>query len=221
MLKYLFLVLTLLACSVAQANGPWKVEFQDIKLPTQEVLEHDVWNGPSAPSTNVVLAVTPLNTNLATIVTSFSGQPDVPRNIQLSPWATTGAIGAGTVIVQGTNYLGQPITENMLFGAAQGSTVVGLQAFRSVTSVQFPATTNSGARIAIGVGSSLGLRRCVDNPGDLAFTEYGGVYETTRAVMRAGSATAVSFNTLQPNGTLDGAHRIDALYFQNFRCSGN
>lgn len=218
MLKKLFLVLTLLACSVAQAGGPWKVEFQDIKLPTQVVLEHDVFLAPAAPSTNAVLPVTALNTNLPTIITSFSGQPDVPRNITVAPWATTGAIGAGNVVVTGTDALGGVISENLLFGAGQGSTVVGLKAFKTLTSVQVPATTNSGAKLSIGVGSSLGIRRCVDRPGDLAWTEYGGVYETTRAVMRAGSATAVSLNTVQPNGTLDGAHRIDVLYFQNYRC---
>lgn len=60
----------------------------------------------------------------------------------------------------------------------------------------------------------------MDRQGDVSFSEFDGAYETTRGTVRADS-TLVSKNLFQPNGTMNGAKRVDLLYIQNYRCYGN
>lgn len=226
--QFLPLLFGLLSHAALASGGPWAVNYQNIKLPTQKVVEHARWWAPQGSSTNLLTGgpsslggTIALNNFLPTLVTSFAAQPDLARNIQISPWATTGGIGAGPVVISGTNIFGNPISETLTFVSQNGATVVGAKAFKTVTSVLFPATINSGANVAIGTGNSIGILHCVDQAGDLVQTVYGGAYETSRAVLNAGNSVAIESNTVQPHGTLDGAHQVDVYYFQNYRCFGN
>lgn len=210
-------LLTAMFASTALAGGPWKVNFQDQKNPSQFFVEHDQWANPLASSATRLKSGTSIGTSTATSISTFTAQPDFARNIILTPGGTTANVGAGTAVVSGLNIFGKAISENFTIGATQSTAVTGNKAFKSVSSVTFPAATGSGVTLSIGIGTKLGLRRCLDKLGDYAWSVYGGEYESTRGTV-ASSAINIESNTFIPNGTEDGAHNVDIYYLQNFRC---
>lgn len=111
---------------------------------------------PQASSATALMGATAANTSLATTYTPVPN-PDVPRNITLTLAGTTGNIGAGNAVVTGTNVNGAVITENIVVTAATGGLLSGNKAFKTVTSVLFPATTGAGVTVSIGYGPKLGI----------------------------------------------------------------
>lgn len=219
---FIFLV-TLLVMTFASnsfANGPWDVRFQNLKLPSQALMEHYTWSAPALGSTTLLLSASNANNGSATTFSSFLAQPDFPRNIVITPGGSTSKVGAGTAVVSGTNIYGKSISENFTISSTQNSATTGAKAFASVSSVSFPATTGGNVNVNVGVGSKLGLIRCVNNAGDYVFSELNGVYDATRGTL-AVSSSAVESNTFSPNGAMDGAKNVDLFYVQNFRCYGN
>lgn len=153
----------------------------------------------------------------AVTISTFLAQPDLPRNITITPGGTTADVGAGDIIVTGTNIYGATITETVAVAANASAAVATTKAFKSVTSVLLPGEDSPfGATWSIGVGDVLGLDRCMDG-NNVLFATFVGVYETTRPTVTF-SATAVESNTVDINGTLDGAKDIDLYYIENYSC---
>ena len=91
---------------------------------------------------------------------TLAAQPDVPRNITVTVTAGGTADTMGTITVTGTNAIGQVITEAIV--PVAGSTVAGLKAFKTVTSVVgagwvIDAVEGTKDTIKVGVGTVLGL----------------------------------------------------------------
>lgn len=191
--------------------------YQDVKLPTQAMLEHVTLTAPVAASSTLLKNAAAANNGASTTISSFSAQPDVARNIVITPGGTTANVGAGTAVVSGTNVFGKSISENFTISAAQSSASTGSKAFKTVTSVVFPATTGASVTISVGTGSKLGMPRCLNHAGEYVFSEFAGAYDSTRGTM-AVNATAVESNTFIPNSSLDGSSNVDVFYVQNFRC---
>jgi hypothetical protein len=214
-----FLILALVSLYGANAiAAPLKPYYQDIKLPTQAMLEHQTWTLPIVATANYI-ATTQNVTNASgtTTVTSFAHQPDYPRNITITTGGTTASIAAGTAVVTGTNFFDQTITENFTISADQNGATTGNKAFKTVTSVVFPAGDGASATFTVGVGSKLGMKRCSDEAGYYVFSVFNSAYETTRGTM-AVSSTAIESNTFAPNGTMDGAKPVELFFVQNYRC---
>jgi hypothetical protein len=194
---------------------------RDIKLPSQAILEHQTITTPIVATTNRVLSTNAGPTSAdALVITSFTAQPDVPRNLTITPTGTTTDVESCVITVTGTNFSGATITEDFTFAANANTAQTGNKAFKTVSSVSFPADCESGGFAAtwiIGVGTKLGLNHCVDKAGYLAFSVFDGAYETTRGTM-AVHATAIESNTFIPNGTPDAAKNVEVFYVQNFRC---
>lgn len=223
MKSFLFILtfsIFILSANTAFANGPWNRFFQDAKFPSQAQTEHQVWVNPAAASASLLGSGVAITNGSATTISTFSAQPDFPRNITLTPTGTTANVGAGTAVVTGTNIYGKVITENFTIASTQSTATVGAKAFKTVSSVVFPAATGTGVTLSIGSGSKLGVLRCMTNAGDYDFSEFGGVYETTRGTI-GNNASLIESNTFTPNGSMDGAHNVDLFYIQNFRCYGN
>lgn len=214
---FFIMLMTLLFAEVSHAGFPMQRLFQDIKLPSQAQAEHDSWTAPAASSASLLKSGQSLTSGSVTTVSTFTAQPDFPRNIVLTTGGTTASVGAGTAVVSGTNYFGSAITENFTITAAQNGATTGAKAFKTVSSVQFPAATGSGATFSIGSGTKFGIKRCMDKAGFYEFSVFNSAYETTRGTM-AVSATAIESNTFIPNGTPDGTKDLDLFYIQNFRC---
>lgn len=86
-------------------------------------------------------------------VTTAIANPSMPRNIIIKGNA---AGIAGDVVITGTNYAGEVITETIALNAANA--VEGVKAFKTVTKINLPAKTNSsGDTVSIGTGEKLGL----------------------------------------------------------------
>lgn len=215
-----FVALLLLAftqSASADLGGPWKILFQNQKMPTQAMLEHYVWSGPAAASaTGIAASKVIASTGGATLITSGLADIAVARNVTLTPTGTTANVAAGTAVVTGKSINGAAISENFSITSAQSSATTGSKAFKSVTSVSFPQASGSGVTLSIGIGSKLGIPHCMDRAGEYVFSEFNSVYDTTRGTMAVSSAAAES-NTFTSNTSLNGS-RVDLFYVQNFRC---
>ncbi len=216
-----FLSLVLAICFSFEAHAVNKRWFQDIKLPTQQMIEKQVVGAPIATITTRIKSgyAGPTSTAAVTL-TSFAAQPDVARNLTITPAGTTGDVEACTVVVTGTNISGATITENFAFLADASTATVGNKAFKTVTSVLWPANCESGgfaATWSIGVGEKIGINHCLAQAGHTVFSTVAGAYETTRATI-ANDATHVESNTADYNGTMNGSNAFELFYIQNFLC---
>ncbi len=219
----LFLIpflLTLLSPGSAFAINA-RVLRQDVKPATQSMLEHRSIDNAIVASTNYIKASFAGATAATAIsYTTFNNQPDVPRALTITPGSTTSAVEACTITVTGTNIFGATITEDFVFADNASTATVGTKAFKTVSSVAFPADCEAGSFDAswiVGVADVLGLHRCMDNAGDVGWVVFDGSYEATRPTVVA-HASHVHSNTIDINGTLNGAKDIDAYFVQNWRC---
>lgn len=146
-----------------------------------------------ASSATAVLGATALTADAGgqDIVVGITN-PDVPRNVT----ATANAAGcAGDVVVTGTNWAGEVITDTIaLAGAAE---IAGVKAFATVTAVHLPPETHAGTdTVSIGVGNCLGLQRPIAAAGD--------VVEVARKAAAAAEYTIEATGTVNvANGTVD------------------
>lgn len=195
--------------------------FQDVKLPTQGVVEQQSFTNLLAASTTRVLSGNAGATSAAAAtVTSFAAQPDSPRNLVITPGGTTTDIEACVITVSGTNIFDKAITEAFTFTPNQNTAVTGAKAFKTVTSVAFPANCESGAFAAtwsVGIGEKIGLKRCMAEAGAWIQSSIDGAYEATRATVAA-DADEVEKNTADFNGAMDGSSDFKAYFIQNYGC---
>lgn len=195
--------------------------YRDLKPATQVMIERQDFGSPVAASADYSKAAYAGATSAAAVtLSSFTAQPDVPRNIVITPGGTTTDIENCIIVVNGTNYFGKSISENFVFAANASTDTTGAKAFKSLSSVVFPANCESGgfaATWSIGIGEKIGLKRCMANAGDWIWSQVGGAYESTRATI-ANSATAVESNTADFNGTMNGSNAFLGFFIQNFAC---
>jgi len=107
-------------------------------------------------------AITDAGDGTASTVTTGFTDPPCPRNITATSDDVTGDnadVKAVQVIVTGTNYLDEVITETLpVFTVNSSDTVAGASAFKTVTQVVIPAMdTPYDATVSIGFGDILGL----------------------------------------------------------------
>jgi hypothetical protein len=111
------------------------------------------WTAPDAPAVATVLAATLLTAAVQTISTGITN-PDFPRVLSI-----TGGDGnvTGNVVITGTNIRGETVTDTI---ASSGTdTVVGVVAFKTVSSIQLPVYAVAGTEtISVGITDKLGLQ---------------------------------------------------------------
>lgn len=194
---------------------------QDVKLPTQGVIEQQSFTNLLAATTNTVLNGNAGSTSAAiATVTTFAGQPDSPRNLRVLPGGTTTDVEACDVVITGTNIFDKVITETFSFLANASTETVGNKAFKTVTSVVFPANCESGAFAAtwsVGLGEKIGLKRCMAEAGAWIQSSLNGAFESTRATVVA-NASAVESNTADFNGAMNGTNDHKGYFIQNYGC---
>jgi len=153
-------------------------------------------NAIAASATAVHAAVT-LTAAAQTIITAITS-PAAPRNVTI----TSNAAGiAGNVVVKGTNYSGETITETIALNGT--TTVAGTKAFATVTSIALPIKTNaSGDTVSVGLGSALGLPyELAHNAVLMGFVD--NVKESTAPTVTT-SSTAIESNTVTLATALSG-----------------
>lgn len=218
-----YLKFTLLALFLSgTAMGAVRPFYQDVKLPTQQMVEKQTITNPAVAATVDILAGHAGPTTAAvTTATTFVAQPDVPRNIVITPGGSIASMNSCIVTVTGTNYLNDVITETFDFGANSATADTGDKAFKTVTEFSWAANCEDlgfAATWNAGYGEKLGLKRCMDAAGHYVFSTVAGAYESTRATIRAANDT-VEGNTADFNGTMNGINDFEIFFLQNFLCT--
>lgn len=164
------------------------------------------WTDAATASATLLKSGQATSNSATTTVTTFSAQPDFPRNLVITPGGTTTSVPAGDITVTGTNIRGAVITEAFTLTADQSAAQTGNKAFKTVTSVVFPVQDGTGATYSIGTGVKLGLDRKLAEASVIdAFID--GTRETTAATV-AFSASAVESNTVTTNTAPNGSRDI-------------
>ncbi len=214
------MTLLTLVLSTANAQNVKRLD-QYVKLPAgQSVIETQDFTNLAAASQGYVFASAAANTSAAAVVkTTGIVNPDSARNVTLDPEGATQYVNACTVVVAGTDILNHSITEDFVFAASAAAVVTGAKAFKTVTSVTFPAdceVSPYSTTWSLGVGEKIGLKRCMDVNADWLQSALNGTLET-RATITA-SAGVVSANTADFVGSMQGSNDFKGYFLQNFQC---
>lgn len=154
----------------------------------------------AADTDGVLAAVT--DTGAEQTITTGLTSPAVPRNITATAGGTATDIKAIQVIVAGTNFADEVITETLpAFTVDTAGTVQGSKAFKTVTSVTIPAHDGTGATTAIGWGDKLGLPDKLPH-NTVLLAALNNVREATAPTV-ATNASAVESNTVDLNSALN------------------
>lgn len=151
------------------------------------------------------------NNGIKTAVTSTAGQsvvttgivqPSVPRNITATAGGTATDIKAISVIIVGTNFNDEAITETLpAFTLDTAGTVAGSKAFKTVTSITIPAHDGTGATTAIGFGEVLGIPYKLSL--NTIIIAYRNSSKETVLPVVVISASALEANTFKLNNSLN------------------
>lgn len=219
-MKNLIIILFAFVIASTAFGLPLERKFRDLKLVTQQLIEWQTIDTPIVGASTSIVTNTAgaISAAIATYVPTV--QPDVARTINITPTGTTTDVEACVIVVTGTNIHDATITENFTFLANASTATTGVKAFKTLTLVTFPANCESGTFAAtwnIGVTDALGLKRCMKSTGHYVYGTLDGTYEATRATITA-DADEIEKNTINIDGTLDGAKDVEAFFFQNFAC---
>lgn len=163
----------------------------------------------AASATGVHAAVT--DTGVQVVVTTGITNPPAPRNITATAGGTATDVKAIQVIVAGTNFADEAITETLpAFTVNTTGIVSGAKAFKTVTSITIPAHDGTGATTAIGFGDILGLPDIIDDPAAVISASVGGVRETTFPTVVADD-NELEKNTVDLNSALAGTE-VEIIY---------
>jgi hypothetical protein len=218
---HLVLILTLSVILGPLAWGAYEKDDLPRRPAGQQVLpELQLIVSPDAASATQVLSAHAGATSAAAVsVTTFAGQPDVSRNLTVASGGTTADVAACIITVSGRDIRSGSISETFTFADNEAATKTGNKAFKSVSSVAFPANCEDGTFAAtwnVGMGTKLGLNRCLDKSGYLAFAVFNGIFEGTRPTIAVHSSL-ISSNTAILNSALDGSD-VALNFFHNYRC---
>jgi len=149
----------------------------------------------SATGVHAAIALTAAVQAVATAITS----PAAPRSISVKGNA---AGVAGNVVITGTNYAGQVITETIALNGT--SAVEGSKAFNTVTKIDLPIETHAGTdTVSVGWGDKLGIPyKLVHNT--VLFAFLGNTKESTAPTVTVDS-DEVEKNTVDLNSALNGS----------------
>ena len=142
--------------------------------------------------------------------------PDIPRNITIKRTVVGGADTPGTITVNGTNYQGVVISEEIIPGN-DGVTVAGNSAFKSVTSVVgagwIPDDPGDPDTLEVGWGNKLGCHAPTNDTDDIML----GILGVTITAHNPAVGGAANYHTTTVDmsaGVYDGVKA--ALVFQRW-----
>ncbi|WP_461366954.1 hypothetical protein [Candidatus Darwinibacter acetoxidans] len=161
---------------------------------------HFVAANPAAASDTSVLAATTLTTSTQEITTGITN-PDFPRALQIK--GNQAGI-TGDVVIEGTNYADEGISETILANGANA--VSGNKAFKTVTKITLPAKVGEGDTISVGTTGKLGLPYKL--PHNTVLAAYLNNVKEGTAPTVATSTSALESNTVLLNSDLNG-NKVD------------
>lgn len=159
-----------------------------------------LFEAPLAATTASVLAATTLTAEVQSITEGIT-QPDMPRALVLTP-TMAGETLAGDVVVHGTDIEDNVISET--FALANGASVTGAKAFKTITSIDLPVLTTEADAVAFGLTAKLGFPALLTED-TIYISLVDGVQEThpTVVVHATDIAQVLCTPNTAPNGSRD------------------
>ena len=157
--------------------------------------------GVAAAADGVHAAITGSATAETTVTTDITNPP-CPRNLTVTPDGTTTDVAAGDVVITGTNYANQVISESFTFTADAAAAVVGVKAFKTVTSILVHQQDGAAATFTVGFGELIGLPVMLSAK-PLVFAMDDGVIMTAPVI--TADADELEKNVIDLNSSLDGS----------------
>lgn len=150
-----------------------------------------------AASDTGILAATAMPGSGTTVVTEGITNPAVPRALKIKGNA---AGITGNVVIAGTNYADEALTETI---ALNGATAVdGVKAFKTVTSITIPPRNAEGNTVSVGYNDKLGLPYKLAH-NTVLIASLDNSREATAPTVTV-SQTAIESNTVDLNSALNG-----------------
>jgi hypothetical protein len=113
-------------------------------------------NAITADTDGILAAV--VDTGAQQVITQGIVNPGAPRNVTATAGGTATDIKAIQIIVEGTNFNDEPITETLpAFTVDTAGIVQGNKAFKTITKITIPAHDGVGVMTSIGFGEKLGI----------------------------------------------------------------
>jgi hypothetical protein len=185
-------------------------------------------------SPTAIMAAQSMSAAIQTLIPASLGgsvtinQPDVPRVLTITPGGTAADSGSGLVLITGLNVEGKTIGQSFQLVPSSTAIITGTLAFKSITSIVFPASSGTDTTISVGFGNALGTyHRLFPNHTAVKEVDVTGTAEGTIRTERTLNATAptitssneklIELNTITPVVTPDGAHAYELYYiYQNW-----
>ena len=169
------------------------------------------WTAPDAPATDNVLAAVTLGNGVTTLKTAadFLVQPDFPRALSITGNQTQ----AKSVVITGLDIRGNIITDTIVLNDT--STVVGIKAFKSITSILFPSRTASGDTVTVGFSDKLGLEIIPSYAVAISAHHNGTLEGTLPTITR--HATDISQNLVDFNSACAADHDQAVVFYTEER----
>jgi hypothetical protein len=155
----------------------------------------------SATATHAAIALTSgAQTGYATALV----QPDVPRTMTVKGNASG---ITGNVVYHGTDIAGTAVTDTIALSGS--SEVLGVVAFKTVTSVDLPAETHAGTdTVSLGRGAGIGFPSIINNTADVITHDFDNASDSGTIVADATLGKSVYIVA----GTMDGAKVVSLTY---------
>ena len=215
----LSIILSFLVFSISSFGIPVKRQSRDMKLVTQKLIEYQsISDVLTSSAAGVLLDEDGPSSGSSASITSFLAQPDVTRNLTITPTSTTADVASCVINIVGTDFHGQSINEDFTFIANQSTIEIGSKAFKTVISVDFPASCEDspyGATWRVGYEERIGLKRCMDQDGWVVMSTAAGAKETGTTTATS-DASNIEGNTFDFAGTMNGSNDFEVFFFQNF-----
>lgn len=145
---------------------------------------------------------------VSTVTTGIT-QPGGARNLVATPGGTAANVLAVSVVVNGTDINGAALSETLpAFTAGALTPVVGVKAFKAVTSVVLPIV-GAATTVSIGRGAKLGMPYPM-NRATVLNAWLGGVREATAPTVNTNAVTALT--TVQLASALNGTAVVCDYY---------
>lgn len=159
---------------------------------------------PTVGSATATKAAFTLTSSAQTGITAGITNPDVPRIVSVKGNASG---ITGNVVIYGTNINDEVISDTIALSGS--SEVAGAKAFKTVTSIDFPAETHAGTdTVSIGRGVKVGFPTIISNTGFVIAKNFDGSVDAGTVT----ASTTVEGSIYAVAGTMNGV-KLVSLYF--------
>ena len=162
----------------------------------------------AASATSFHAAVTLADGETTTVTTAITN-PDTYRVLAVKGNAS-GIVG--DVVITGTDWAGNTITDTIALNGS--SSVSGVKAFMTVTSILLPARTSAGNTVSIGCVNVFGLTRPVAASTDVIYVGIAAdAVNASTFTYEAASAVNTTYNTVTPTSSITANDDIIIDYY--------